>query len=202
MAEVKTDIINLAATYMSEARSIDPETDTGETARTLNFLYDNSRRQVLRAHTWSCAKEDVSISADGTAPLFKWSYAYTLPVDYIRAVSINETDIDFIDCPRYEIKGRKLLTNEAAPLYLTYIKDLEEVGTMDEMLVQSIALRLAADACVNRTDWLPLYDSLISRYETYVEEAKFTDSMEKRRPLPDPYVQSGWDTAHYGGGTP
>ena len=200
MADSKTDVINLAATYMSEARSIDPETDTGETARTLNFLYDSSRKQVLRSHTWASAKVDIQISADSVAPLFKWARAFTLPVDWVRNVSISETDIDFIQCPRYEIKGRKLLTDEAAPLNLTYITDLTDVGDMDDMLIEGIARRLAADGCLARTDWLPLLDFLENKYTTFIEEAKFTDSMERRRALPDPYVHSGWDQVHFGGG--
>jgi len=202
MADSKTDIINLAATYISEARAIDPETDTGETPRTLNFLYDHARKKVLRAHTWGCAKVDVQISSDSTAPLFKWARAYTLPVEWVRNVSISETDIDFIECPRYEIKGRKLLTDEASPLNLTYIQDLTNVGDMDDMLIEGIARRLAADACLARTDWLPLLDFLEQKYEVYIEEAKFTDTMERRRALPDGYVHSGWDTAHFGGGSP
>jgi hypothetical protein len=196
----KTDIINLAATYISEARSIDPETDTGETPRTLNFLYDFTRKKVLRAHKWGSAKEDVQISADATAPIFKWARAFTLPVDFVRMVSIQEVDVDAINPPRYEIKGRKILTNEAAPLNVTYIKDLEAVGDMDDMLIDSIALRLAADAVMKTTDSIPMADFLEGKYVAMVEEAKFTDSMEQRRPLEDRYSQSSWDHAHFGGG--
>ncbi len=196
----RTDIINLAAVYISEARSIDPSTDTSETARTLDFLYDFSRKEVLRAHTWGCAKEDVLINADGTAPTFKWARAYTLPVDFVRMVSIQEVDIDAINPPRYEIKGRKILTSEAAPLKVTYIKDLETVGDMDDMLIKSIALKLAAEACLSRTDSIPMAEFILNRYNTFVEEAKFTDTMERRRALDAPHLQSDWDNSHFGGG--
>lgn len=195
----RTDIINLAAVYISEARSIDPSTDTSETARTLDFLYDFSRKEVLRAHTWGCAKEDVQISADSTAPSFKWSRAFTLPVDFVRMVSIQEVDIDFINPPRFEIKGRKILTNEAAPLKVTYVKDLEEVGDMDDMLIKAIALKLASEGCLARTDSIPMADFILNRYNTFVEEAKFTDTMERRRALNDAHVNSSWDTSHFGG---
>jgi len=195
----ETDIKNLAAVYISESRSIDHSTDTSETARLLEFLYDFSRREVLRAHTWGCAKEDVQLSADATAPSFKWSRAFTLPVDFVRMVSIQEVDIDFINPPRFEIKGRKILTNEAAPLKVTYVKDLEEVGDMDDMLIKAIALKLAAEACLSRTDSIPMAEFILNRYNTFVEEAKFTDTMERRRALNDPHVDSAWDTSHYGG---
>lgn len=199
MASSKTDILNTAATYISEGRVIDYETDTGETARTLNFMYDQARRKTLRSAKWGPARTYVTISADSTAPAFKWSYAYTLPVDYLRLVAIQETDVDSIKCPRFEKVGRKLYTNEAAPLKVIYIKDLEEVGDMDDLLIDAIALRVAADTAYSRTDSMPLAEMLDQKWRAVISQAKTTDTQEQRRALVDPYYHSQWDSAHFGG---
>ena len=68
MAVTKTDIVNLAATHLGERRYTDPFTDTSPTAELLSFRYDFSRKEVLRSHTWGCAKKDTSLSEDETNP--------------------------------------------------------------------------------------------------------------------------------------
>lgn len=200
MASSKTDILNIAATYISEGRVIDYDTDTGETARVLNFMYDQGRLKTLREAKWQCAREYVTISANSQAPAFKWTYSYTLPTDYVRMVSISDIDPDYVKRPMYEKVGRNIYTDEAAPLKLIYIKDLEEVGDMDELLVDAIALRIAADTAYNITDSLPLAQTLEDKWMAAISQAKTTDSQEQRRSLVDRYRYSNWDSAHFGGG--
>lgn len=195
----RTDLINIAAVRLGEARIIDPETDTGETARILNFQYEFSRQDVLHSHTWGSAKEFTTISSDSSDPIFKWGQSYNLPNDYLRAVSLNDVDIDDVWAPRHERVGRKLYADVASPLSLIYIKDLTEVGSMDPMLRQAIALKTAVDSCVARTDWLPLKDSIMAEYEVVLQQARTIDSMENRKPLQNRHRGSAWDAAHFGG---
>ena len=199
MAVTKTDIVNLAATHLGERRYTDPFTDTSPTAELLSFRYDFSRKEVLRSHTWGCAKKDVSLSADATAPEHTWGKRFLVPQESLRLVNIGNADLDDLHYKEYELKGQYIHTDLAAPLKVTYIKDEEDTSVFDALLVESIALHLAASCCMAITDDKGLSQGLFSLYERKVEEAKFTDSLQRRRPVDNMYASSVWDSIHYGG---
>ncbi len=199
MAVTKTDIVNLASTHLGEKTFTDPFVDTSPTAVLLAFRYDFSRREVLRSHAWGAAKKDVSLSADATAPTHTWTKRYLVPQESLRLVNINNTDLDDLYFREYEIKGQYIHTDEAAPLKITYITDEEDTSKFDPVLVNCIALHLAASTAIAITDDKNLAAGLMQRYDALVEEAKFTDSLQRRRPTDNKYRYSNWDAVHFGG---
>jgi hypothetical protein len=199
MAVTSNDICNLAATHLGERRFADVFTDTNPTAELLSFRYDFSRREVLRSHTWGAAKVDVSLSADATAPTHTWARSFTVPQESLRLVNIGNTDLEDLYYREWELKGQAIHTNLSAPLKITYIKDEEDTSKFDALLVESIALHLAASCCVAITDDKGLAEGLFKLYESKVEEAKFTDSLQRRRPVDNAYQSSVWDSIRSGG---
>ena len=193
MAVTSTDIVNLAATHLGERRYADPFTNTSPTAELLSFRYDFSRREVLRSHTWGAAKVDISLSADATAPTHTWARSFTVPQDCLRLVNIGNTDLEDLHYREYELKGQKVHTDLAAPLKITYIQDITDTSLFDALLVESIALHLASTCATAITDDKGLAEGLYSLYERKVEEAKFTDSLQRRRPIDNQYAYSVWD---------
>jgi len=199
MAVTKTDIVNLASTHLGERRYTDPFTDTSPTAELLSFRYDFSRKEVLRSHTWGCAKKDVSLSEDATAPEHTWSKRFLVPQESLRLVNIANTDLNDLHYKEYELKGQYIHTDLAAPLKITYIRDEDDTSLFDSMLTESIALHLAASCSIAITDDKGLSQGLFNLYDKKVEEAKFTDSLQRRRPVDNMYTYSAWDSLHNGG---
>lgn len=199
MAVTKTDIVNLASTHLGEKRYTDPFTDTSPTAELLSFRYDFSRKEVLRSHTWGCAKKDVSLSEDATAPEHTWSKRFLVPQESLRLVNIANTDLNDLHYKEYELKGQYIHTDLAAPLKITYIRDEDDTSLFDSMLTESIALHLAASCSIAITDDKGLSQGLFNLYDKKVEEAKFTDSLQRRRPVDNMYTYSAWDSLHQGG---
>ena len=199
MAVTKTDIVNLASTHLGERRYTDPFTDTSPTAELLSFRYDFSRKEVLRSHTWGCAKKDVSLSEDATAPEHTWSKRFLVPQESLRLVNIANTDLNDLHYKEYELKGQYIHTDLAAPLKITYIRDEDDTSLFDSMLTESISLHLAASCSIAITDDKGLSQGLFNLYDKKVEEAKFTDSLQRRRPVDNMYTYSAWDSLHQGG---
>jgi len=199
MAVTKTDIVNLASTHLGERRYTDPFTDTSPTAELLSFRYDFSRKEVLRSHTWGCAKKDVSLSEDATAPEHTWSKRFLVPQESLRLVNIANTDLNDLHYKEYELKGQYIHTDLAAPLKITYIRDEDDTSLFDSMLTESIALHLAASCSMAITDDKGLSQGLFNLYDRKVEEAKFIDSLQRRRPVDNMYTYSAWDSLHNGG---
>lgn len=198
MAVTSTDIVNLAATHLGERRYADPFTDTSPTAELLSFRYDFSRREVLRSHTWGAAKVDISLSADATAPTHTWARRFLVPQDSLRLVNIGNTDLEDLHYREWELKGQYIHTDLTAPLKITYIQDITDTSLFDALLVESIVLHLASTCATAITDDKGLAEGLYSLYERKVEEAKFTDSLQRRRPVDNQFQYSVWDGIHSG----
>lgn len=108
-------------------------TDNRKAAALCSARYDQVRREVLRAHTWNCARKRVQLAADLVAPAFEFGNAFTLPADFLRMVNLPDNAE-----AKYQVEGLKLLTDETAPLNVVYIYDCQDPTIFDAMLATAI----------------------------------------------------------------
>jgi len=168
------DLYNATLTELGQ-EILSAVTEDTPRQRALSAQWDRVRRAELRRHGWKCALARRAIAADATAPAFGWSYAYSVPSDFLRAWRIGELP-DFRI--KYALEGRKLLTDESAPLYLQYVKDLETVSEFDALLFDALVYRLAHACCFKITEKLDLRDELRKEYQKRIAEARTTSAME------------------------
>lgn len=111
-----TEVINhaLDLNNVSPIDSIDGEDAKSQKCRR---IYEMALPEVFEEDEWNAAKTRVAVAADVETPLSEWTYQYTLPADCGRIVRINDDDTI-----EWEEEGRKILTDEASPIYLEYIK--------------------------------------------------------------------------------
>lgn len=108
--------------------------EDNDRTRLVANLYAQKRDAVLRAHTWNCAQKRVILSPDVAAPAFGWSYAFTLPGDWLRTLSVGlESDRD-----PYEMEGRKILMDSTI-CRLRYIFRNDVEATWDTLLVDAMS---------------------------------------------------------------
>lgn len=138
----ETAICNLAGTTLDEVplASINDDTAWGRfCARNYAFIRD----EVIRSHPWICLKTRAALAADLTAPAFGWTAQYSLPTDCLRLLPLR-TDGSWNGQPiRYEVESRKILTDQAAPLFVQYIRGDNDTTKFDPLLVRVIAQSLA-----------------------------------------------------------
>ena len=79
--------------------------EESDRARLASNLWPQVRDSVLRSHPWNCAIKRVTLSPDETAPAFDWSYAFSLPGDFIKALSVGNMGAE----GEFRIEGRKLI---------------------------------------------------------------------------------------------
>lgn len=146
-----TDICNLALQHLGESR-ISSISDTGDkVSRTCALNYPQARDEALQTHPWSCAKTQVALSKLSAAPLYRWKAAYELPADFIRLCQIGGCDAWYQN-EYFDRMGRKLMIgggywNEDTPadtINIEYIFRQEDTSVFDPLLVECIALLLAA----------------------------------------------------------
>lgn len=86
------DLINAALARAGGSRAISAIDDTTPGGTVAGDVYTFERDAELRAHTWNCAATRVRLGRLTVAPRFEHDYAYALPSDWLRTVSVHDND--------------------------------------------------------------------------------------------------------------
>lgn len=134
-------ICNMALDMLDEApiASLDDNTRAG---RLCKRNYALVRDEVTIAHPWGCAVARTALPAMSDAPAFGWAFQYQLPKDCLRIQPLTVDGAETSKPVPYIIEGRRILTNQGAPLSLRYIKRLENAAEIDPLLARVIACKL------------------------------------------------------------
>jgi len=154
--------------------------DNTKAARLCARNYEPVRDAVLRAYPWNAAVRRAALAALAEAPAWGYARQFQLPEGpspepCLRLLAIDgETEFDL----RYKIEGRRVLTDEAAPLNILYIARIDDPASLDPQLADVIATRLAADLSYSLTASAALGQSLMDIYQAKLNEARVTDAEE------------------------
>lgn len=155
------------------AQTINSLAETSDRALIASNLWPQTRNSVLRSHPWNCCIQRVQLAPDETAPAFDWAYQFTLPSDYLKALSVGEAGCEV----EFRIEGRKLLSDEN-PCLLRYVSRNLAVGSWDDMLVQAMTLTMAAEMAYAITQSSSLRDSMREKLEMHMRRARAVDGQE------------------------
>lgn len=167
--------------------------DDSDRARLASNLFSSVRDSMQRAHPWNCCVKRVVLSPDTTPPPFDWSFAFSLPDDYLRALSAGKLGVE----DTFKIEGGKLLSDEN-PLYLRYIARVENPALWDAMLVRAMELAMASEMAYAITQSASLRDSMEVKLERHMKRARAADGQEE---TPETMGDSPLIAARMGGGT-
>jgi hypothetical protein len=177
-SQTKLTVWNLALDLVNET-ALQGYTDDNPAARWLNRNYAHAVETTLRAYPWGFAKERFAISADSTAPAFKWSYRYKIPPGALRVLPVMRAGERRGVPLQHEIVGNYIETNEPAPLYVTCIMDKSaNPGTWDALFVEIVRCKLAigmANKFTGKERFLARAQQLLDRA---VEQAEMIEAYE------------------------
>lgn len=145
--------------------------DNNDRARTVSAMYDLARRALLRSHPWNFAQIQIQLPQLVNAPTFEYQYAYQIPFDCLRVLSLYQS------FSRYNVVGRILYTDDST-INLYYISDIQDPNQFDSMFIECLALKIAKDIGYKITANASLIQSLKSDYESTFRQAKQYDSQE------------------------
>lgn len=183
-------IANRALTKLGAARIISLGDDNKQSRAVLS-CFDDLRDDELRSHRWSFAMRRTSLAADSEAPAFGFTYAYTLPADFMRLDLVNDEfpavvmdNYIGVETNDYTIEGNKILANIAAPLKLRYIARIEDPNQMDVNFREALACRIAAEICEDLTQSNQKRELAWNEYKQAVNRAVRTNAIEKPPMMP------------------
>jgi len=170
MATSFVEIANRAITFLG-GDVITALTDDTKEGRVVNRIYEQSRDQLLRDHSWNFAIKRVQIAANTTSPVFEYTNAYDWPSDCLRIIEVDTSE-------EWAVEGRQIVTDEGAPLDVVYIHSVTDPSLFDTKFVEAYALRLAADMAFDITASQAAAQLAETKFITYMNSAKTVDGQE------------------------
>lgn len=156
------------------AQPINDLADANDRARLAANLFPSVRDSVLRSHPWNCAIKRVALAPDTTAPAFDFAFQFTLPDDFMRALSVGERDVE----AEFKIESGKLLCDDN-PALLRYVWRNEDPATWDHMLVRAMELSMAQAMAYPITQSATLRDSVAGDLERHMKRARAVDGQDE-----------------------
>ncbi len=167
--------------------------DDSDAARAVNGIYEMVRDGVLSRHPWNCAMVRTTVAADVTTPTFGFDYQFTMPTDpYCLRVWMIGEDYDYQ--VRYKCEGRKILTDEAGPLYITYISRVTDPEQFSPWLADLLAAELAAELAYTLTASNSKEAAMLEWARRLWQEARTMDGQEG---TPDDQVDDDYLRARF-----
>lgn len=142
-------------------------------ARLASNLWPQVRDFVLRSHPWNCAITRVALAPDVTPPAFDWAHQFTLPPDFLKALSLGEMGRE----GEFRIEGRKLLCDDN-PALLRYVFANDNPGTYDTMLVEAMTSEMAHRMAYAITQSASMVDAMAQKAMMVMRRARAVDGQD------------------------
>ena len=192
MAEnVAVQIANIALNNLGDKTIAAFSDKTAQAFATKDRLKDviNS---VLRAHPWNCMTKRDALPRLGTVPKYTFDYAYSLPADSLRVLSLKEEeDYDYawkIEIIHHETQDQLALLTSATSANVKYVKkysgnqahdsDNNTLTLFDPLLIQACGMALAGEIAMDLTGQSQLRDLMLGKYQTLLSEARSINGQE------------------------
>jgi hypothetical protein len=170
------------------AKRIVSLTEDSRNGRACNAAYEVLRDAEYRKHPWNFATKRAQLAADSTAPLFNRLRAFSLPSDYIRLLSDDpEYNLNSVD---WQIEGKKIITNDSAPLNVRYIYRVTDPNEMDVLFREALAASIALELAEEITQSNAKKEFAAGKYKEAIDQAKRVNAIERvaLQPPEDPWV--------------
>jgi len=172
------DICNSALNQLG-ATTIIALTEDSKNARIINQRYNSVRDQVFREHPWNSLIKRVRLAQDSSAPVYEFSFSYTLPSDCLKVLAFSDSTSEYLakNDINFKIENGKLLTSSPT-VYLKYVSRETDTTKYDTSLAETISAALAADVAYAITGSTTVMQLFETKYKEKLKDARFADATE------------------------
>ena len=186
------DICNLALVKLG-AQPIPSLTSNDPKAAVLNRVYPMLRDKLQRVYYWSFNLTYAELPVLTAAPPFEYSYAYSLPSDFLRLrlADVSNGSSQFVGMPGvnigdwnfnrnqdYRIVSGQIWTNVPAPLRIQYSRRVTDPTQFDTAFNESFACYIAYQLCEQLTGSTQKKAALEREYMMSMRDARMTNAVE------------------------
>ena len=175
-------VCNAALARLGEARILDLADDNAA-GRACSLNFPLARDELLRSHRWNFATERADLVQLSAAPTFGFTYAYQLPTDSLRVLTVNGVSASGDPDSAWEIEGNTLLHDEAT-VELIYIKRVTDLNLLDSLAIEALIVLLASKLApaIQGGSTSKAMELKEEFHKIIAPTAKRIDSNESRRP--------------------
>lgn len=194
----ETDIANAALTKIG-ATPITSFTDGSKNANKINYQYAFIRDDLLRRHNWNFATKQLKLAQSSTVPVSGFDYAYPLPNDWIRTISVSDSDAGLAGVTFREeiVASQRCILSNSDQIYLRYVSLQTDVNTMPPDFRWALVCALARAVAVSIANSNTMEDQLRGEEKLALNRAKSSDGQGA---TPDQRPRGSWATSRNGVG--
>ena len=173
-----TDVVNKSLRLIG-ASPITSLTDGSTSANAADDVYTETRDELLRSHPWNFATKRVQLSQSATAPGFEFDYAFPLPSDWLRTISVHDNDAGHgTILYRMEIVGsqRAIVTSSDA-VYLRYVYQVTDPNLMAADFRAALEAALARDLSIVLASSNAIHDRMSIMAARLLNKARSNDAL-------------------------
>jgi hypothetical protein len=191
----KTSILKQALLRCGQQGVNSIDDTTSPTAQVGKLIFEDTVREILRTHTWNSLMKRAVLTANAEAPLFEFAYSYTLPADFVRAVSVNGHEYNY-DQPVWERVGDAIETDDSE-CNLKYVFYTDDVRKFDPLFQEALIVLLASKIAHRIGDG-SRSGALLQEYERVLLPRAITiDCKERKRRRRPSYRGNSWYDARW-----
>ena len=177
-----TDLANMALSRLGEPRVADIA-ENSPAAIACRENIETVRDSLLRSHPWNFAMSRAQLSLSAT-PAFGWAYAYALPDDFLRLLTLNGVQAAKASAD-YTLEGNSILAH-TAEARITYVRRIENPTQFDALFVEVMVYRLASAIAMSVTATSEKRNEMEQLANMKLSEATFVDAGENRATVANP----------------
>tara|TARA_R110000803_G_scaffold141155_1_gene207640 strand:+ start:474 stop:1088 length:615 start_codon:yes stop_codon:yes gene_type:complete len=174
----ETDVANVALRLIGQT-PITNRTDGSTNGNVIDDIFDDTRDDLLRYSPWNFATSRVELARSGTIPAFEFDYAYVLPADWIRTISVHSNNAGHGSLlHRMEVIGsQRVIVCSADQVFLRYVKRETDPSLWSADFRRAMSLALARDLAVPISSSNTLQDQLSKQFERTMNRVRSADAM-------------------------
>jgi hypothetical protein len=195
----ETELVNAALRKGGGAKRILALTDSVGSAGIASDILTSERDDLLRSGVWNFAITRIKLGQLATLPVFGWSFAYGLPADCERVVSVHD-NADGTGAAPYKVESVaqsdgsyvNVIATDASACYLRYCRQITDPNLMTASFRQVLILRMAKIFAIAIAKSNPLFQALDQEEQRAYRQAKSIDGIED---FPERLPEGSWATA-------
>jgi hypothetical protein len=199
-----TDLVNAALRKAGGAKRIMDMTDAVGSAGVAADVLDSELQDLLRGGVWTFTVTRVKLGQLATFPVFGWQFAYGMPSDCLRVISVHGDEAGRSEIP-YKIESIQqtdgsyvnVIASNANTIYLRYSRIVTDPNLMTASFRQVLILRMAKIFAIAISKSNTLYQGLMQEEAKAFQSAKSIDGIED---WPERFPEGSWATSRRGYG--
>ena len=144
-------------------------------------------------HQWNFAVKRQELVATATTPAIKFDFEYTLPSDYIRAISVHDND-EGLGIPDHKIENGRVLCS-SDEVWLIYVSRITDPNKMSSLFREALSSLIAVEAATAIAESNTMAELKQHQFEKVLRRARSADAMAD---LPDRMPVGSWMTSRSG----